>query len=912
MIRLVAISLFLSAAAAQTEVVQTEMEGGGVYYDCAYSSPLQLDREVRLQHFKNSDLGTYTMRLSYTGGLGWVAIGINSDGRSKMVPSTAVIGRIEYDEDEITPIGSSVLKYDLLTEDEDGSGVVPMADELQTLMDATFEQSDDGTTSILTFTQKLDDVGNEAAGPITDESSWIYAIGLPDNQWEGSHEVQGSFYLPLEENCVKMSVKKPEVITDTEETDTTPVEEEPEEEVPHDTDPDESSVGNVDDAVQDPETEEQPTAAEPVEPVEPAIPYDCSFGEPHEMYGGKVKLEHFKNTAAGTYTMRLTYSGGNAWVSIGVNHEGSFHMAPSTCIIGRIEYDEDGITPIGSSVLKYDVTSSKEDASGVVVMADEFQTLMDTTFEQDGETSVLTFTQKLDDSGMNGPITDESSWIYAIGLPDNQWEGQHKVHGSFFMPLEDNCAVETAPGPAPAPASVEYDCAFVEPREVYGGKVKLEHFKNSAVGTYTMRLSYMGGDAWVSIGVNHEGSFHMAPSTCIIGRIEYDEDGITPIGSSVLKYDVTSSKEDASGVVAMTDEFQTLLNATFEQDGEKSVLTFTQKLDDSGMNGPITDESSWIYAIGLPDNQWEGQHKIHGSFFMPLEDNCVVANVGIPEASTGGSKSGGLVMRVDATKATFPLWVAHGWLMAIAWGLVGPLAIGSGILRRLVGSNWYKIHFYLNMMCVVMTIAGFILAVVAINMEAKPHFTRGDSQDEQEQVHHNAGLAIFIIVILQSVAGYFRPPVVPAPAAAAAPACVKNESDEKPTLCHSDTRKTEGDTIHGKVSFENEGNPKSTESQRLSPCNETSADLEGSQSTPERTNDADQQKPKSPWVRKMWEMQHRLTGAVVVGLAWYNCHSGYQLMEENYDESQDYTIVFWSVTGAIAGIIFILAYVARV
>jgi hypothetical protein len=402
-----------------------------------------------------------------------------------------------------------------------------------------------------------------------------------------------------------------------------------------------------------------------------------------------------------------------------------------------------------------------------------------------------------------------------------------------------------------------------------------------------------------------------------------------------LKYDVTNTKEDGSGVIKMADEFQTLMNATFEQDGETSVLTFTQKLDDSGMQGPITDESSWIYAVGLPDNQWEGTHKIHGSFFLPLEDNCVAFSVG---SATGPEEGSGIVMRQDVTAKTFPLWVAHGWIMAVAWGLVGPLAIGSAVLRRLVGSNWYKIHFYLNMLCVVLTIVGFGLAVAAINTEEKPHFARKTYQGDQDQVHHNAGLAIFIIVILQSVAGYFRPPVAPAPAAAV-PTVEKEEAkllddddgdNKKHNLRREDTRQTdiEGDTshgnvrlnaihLHGKVGFDHkvvlDSTPESIESQRQSPSKETAADLEGNSNVTKSvsSDDSPQKKPRSPWVRKMWEIQHRLTGAAVVGLAWYNCHSGYLLMEHNYDESQDYTIAFWSVTGVIVGSIFILAYAAK-
>jgi hypothetical protein len=68
----------------------------------------------------------------------------------------------------------------------------------------------------------------------------------------------------------------------------------------------------------------------------------CAWSAPLEIYKGKLEMQHYKDSEAGTYTMRLTYTQGSAWVSIGVNHDGSFHMAPSSAVIGRIEYAEDG------------------------------------------------------------------------------------------------------------------------------------------------------------------------------------------------------------------------------------------------------------------------------------------------------------------------------------------------------------------------------------------------------------------------------------------------------------------------------------------------------------------------------------------------------------------------------------------
>jgi hypothetical protein len=95
---------------------------------------------------------------------------------------------------------------------------------------------------------------------------------------------------------------------------------------------------------------------------------------------------------------------------------------------------------------------------------------------------------------------------------------------------------------------------------------------------------------------------------------------VTPTGSSVLKYDMTSDEKDGSGVVASPS--QTLMGATFVQpDAMTSILMFTQYLADYA--GGVNDQSSWIYAIGLPNNEWEGKHDIHGSFYLPLTDNCI-------------------------------------------------------------------------------------------------------------------------------------------------------------------------------------------------------------------------------------------------------------------------------------------------
>jgi len=64
-------------------------------------------------------------------------------------------------------------------------------------------------------------------------------------------------------------------------------------------------------------------------------------------------------------------------------------------------------------------------------------------------------------------------------------------------------------------------------------------------------------------------------------------------------------------------------------------------------------------------------------------------------------------------------------------------------------------------------------------------------------------------------------------------------------------------------------------------------------------------------IRRFWQVQHRFTGVILIGLAWYNCHTGYVLMSENYDDSEDHTNLFWGVTGFVAGAIILLGYVVR-
>lgn len=446
----------------------------------------------------------------------------------------------------------------------------------------------------------------------------------------------------------------------------------------------------------------------------------------------------------------------------------------------------------------------------------------------------------------------------------------------------------------------------------------LQHVKNDRHGTYTMKWTYTGGYAWIGIGINREGRDKMTPADAVIGRM--NDDGMT---TSVLHYGLSSDAEDASGVEPYPSN--TIQDATFEQfeseDGTMTtVLTFTQDLEEMA----VTDDSIWIYAVGLPDNVWVGKHDIHGSFQLPLVDDCIVVTpsptimpttaspttvrpptisplptmtpiptsmptmeTGSPtsspsteaqsiesEASLAASTNNGLII-VDTTRPDQALWIAHGITLAIAWGVCAPLGIGASILRDAVrdylGQSWYKLHFYLNLMTILLTIVGFVLAVVAIQREGEEHFHHG--------VHQKAGLVILILVVLQGLAGYLRPPAT-------------LSSSKSSTPCDQPSSKHDKDK-----NCENE------DEEKQPPCTEQDSSNEIVATQPQ---------PPISILRICWEWSHRLMGTILLGLAWYNCHTGIILQLEYWPESKDWIGVFWGITVGVAGSIFVLAYVIKV
>lgn len=97
----------------------------------------------------------------------------------------------------------------------------------------------------------------------------------------------------------------------------------------------------------------------------------------------------------------------------------------------------------------------------------------------------------------------------------------------------------------------------------------------------------------------------------------------------------------------------------------------------------------------------------------------------------------------------------HGIIMAVAWVVCIP--IGMFIARYFTPAlHWLKFHIAFQTCALVLTIAGFALAVYLVYSEGSKHFSA-------EFNHGSLGLFILIGIIFQYVIGLLRPKYVASP-----------------------------------------------------------------------------------------------------------------------------------------------------
>lgn len=347
-------------------------------------------------------------------------------------------------------------------------------------------------------------------------------------------------------------------------------------------------------------------------------------------------------------------------------------------------------------------------------------------------------------------------------------------------------------------------------------------------GTANVELVFEG-QGWVSFGVSPSGA--MVGGEAVIGLPDEPVSATNP-----GKYQLAG--ESVSGVRLFPSDQQTLMNASIYQNDTHTILTYTKLLEEAGeLSVSATDANTFIWATG-PSNQL-GRHNQQSSFSYIIGSDVILATI----------------------PSTRELWIAHGVLMAAAWGILIPIAIGSSLLRGLLPlpkGMWFTIHFYTMLFAVACTITSFALAVKAINDETGGGKAAGHFQGPP--AHVAVGLIVFLLVTLQVGIALFRPHPPAATTDEAAPPETDVEAEKEKQGPEEREEKTENA-------------------------------VQGHNSTKKSTH------------RLVWEIKHRGLAAVLIGMAWYNVDSGIGLYTDKYGEGDNLTKVFWGVVGALLGLI---------
>jgi len=266
-------------------------------------------------------------------------------------------------------------------------------------------------------------------------------------------------------------------------------------------------------------------------------------------------------------------------------------------------------------------------------------------------------------------------------------------------------------------------------------------------------------------------------------------------------------------------------------------------------------QNNFIWAVGNGNSL--GYHAVRSTFSAALE-----ASGPPPEVVIGSS--------VVPNKGS---WAVHGTLATVAWGLFAPLAIASSLCRTIVpnkggGALWLKIHIFLNMMCIVMTMIVFFTALSTTGKSGSGHFNG---------THQKVGLSIVVLSIFQVLGGFFRPHPPHPPSSSAA-----DHDDDKPV------KKEDEETVVVDAEKQEE-----VDVDQL---------MEEETAAASAAADAAAASKKSS-ARVAFEIGHRVMAGVLLGLALYNIDEGLRLYALRYSNVEDYRMVYWVMVGSLFGMI---------
>jgi len=250
---------------------------------------------------------------------------------------------------------------------------------------------------------------------------------------------------------------------------------------------------------------------------------------------------------------------------------------------------------------------------------------------------------------------------------------------------------------------------------------------------YAMTLKYKSSNTTLTvelsankaayIGFGHSPNGVMLDATVVMGGGD---------NLDVAKYNLFNR-----GAGKFPTSRQTLINATFEQSEESSVLTFTKLLkeaEEDEIDG--FGENIFIWSLGFTNSLLDS-HSHYGLVKISLNPFCDFDDI---------------IVEDIPFKSHFK---THGIMAAVAWGILTPFAIAASVFRRRLSfdiSNskaWMLVHKVLNIMTGIMTVGLVFIAVTAYQMKGQAHF---------QQTHDRVGLTIMIIVMIQILSAFLRPP----------------------------------------------------------------------------------------------------------------------------------------------------------
>lgn len=490
-------------------------------------------------------------------------------------------------------------------------------------------------------------------------------------------------------------------------------------------------------------------------------PIDCSDFQFSQQLSSELRFDYVavvddETTGQGTLKGRLILEG-LAWAAIGVSSAG---MVPGEAIIGS-----------DAGVLKYNL--SAKNPNGVNPTWD--QTLTDTSFVQNGTHTVVEFTKILQEANENPLVLGSNNFIWSHGSSNTLAYHANRGVAVFEIqacgaPSSSTASWTATPAESPAsnptgtpqpttavPSSVNdptidfptvengVNCAEFQQSRRLSDDLLLEYVVNTdgesdiLIGRLTLDR-----ETWLAFGVTSSAAGSMFPSNVIIGKPD-EEVSLTNPG----KYSIGARA--LSAIQILSDDRQTLINATLVQNDGQTIMSFSKILvepDEVGIEGDGLN--TFIFSYGVDNNFGQHASSDRGAVRLTLTA-CTPGSAPVDESSSEAGDDG-----VITTNDYQSMWTAHGTFAAIAWGILTPLAIASSLLRDFFPREglWFTAHLLLNLSSSLATVIAFSLAVAAVQMGTLPgeepnHFV--------ENAHRTVGLVIFCLTFFQVIAGLLRP-----------------------------------------------------------------------------------------------------------------------------------------------------------